>query len=183
MRLPVVLRLVNDGSTFPLAPCKFHPATGDRGFGAGQYHGGLGDGDAGIKGKGLAFFLLACVDGTWKMGVYACVELSHVIVDVWLQDGRVGGLDVCDKITQGDRVESFDWVIKCGIVDVVDRGRELIARDGRDDKVSVPCFSFGEVGCLCCFAGRNCGRSVDGVIRGGCCGDGECCAVALQVED
>ncbi len=64
-----------------------------------KYHGGLEDGDAGIKGKGLAFFLLAYVDGTWKMGVYACVELSHVIVDVWLQDGCVGGLDVCDKIT------------------------------------------------------------------------------------
>ncbi len=55
--------------------------------------------------------------------------------------------------------------------------------DGRDDKVSVPRFLFSKVGCLCCFAGRNCGRSVDGVIGWGCHGDGECCTVALQVED
>ncbi len=63
MRLPVVPCLVHDGLTFPLMPCKFHPAAGDRGFGASRYHCGLGDGDAGVVGEGLAFFLLACVDG------------------------------------------------------------------------------------------------------------------------
>ncbi len=50
-------------------------------------------------GKGLAFFLLACVNGKWKMGVNASVELGHVIIDVQLQDGCVGGPDVCDEIT------------------------------------------------------------------------------------
>ncbi len=50
-------------------------------------------------GKGLAFFLLACVDGKWKMGVDAHVELGHVIVNDRLRDGRVGGPDVCKKIT------------------------------------------------------------------------------------
>ncbi len=56
-------------------------------------------------------------------------------------------------------------------------------RDGRNDKLSVPCFLFGKVGCLCCFAGRNRGGSIDGVIGWGCRWDGECRAVALQVED
>ncbi len=50
-------------------------------------------------GKSLAFFLLACVDGKWMLGVDACVELGHVIIGVRLQDSCVGGPDVCDEIT------------------------------------------------------------------------------------
>ncbi len=99
VHLPAVPRLIDDGLTFPLAPCEFHPAAGDCGFGASRYHRGLGEGDAGIMGKGLAFFLLACVDHKWKMGVNARVELGHIIVDVRLQDGCIGGPDVCDEIT------------------------------------------------------------------------------------
>ncbi len=97
--LPVVPRLVNDGLTFPLVPWEFHPAASDHGFGAGRYHHGLKDGDASVVGKGLALFLLACVDSKWKMGVDARVELGHVIFDVRLQDGCVGGPDVCNEIT------------------------------------------------------------------------------------
>ncbi len=47
----------------------------------------------------LAFFLLACVDGKWEMGVDAHVKLGHVIVNVQLRDGSIGGPDVCNKIT------------------------------------------------------------------------------------
>ncbi len=65
----------------------------------------------------------------------------------------------------------------------MDCGCKLIARDGRDNKVSVPRFLFRDCGCLCCFAGRNRGESIDGVIGWGCHGDGECRAAALQVED
>ncbi len=83
----------------------------------------------------------------------------------------------------GDCVVSFGWVIECSIVDVVNRGRELITCDVCIVKVSVPYFLFGKVGCSCCFVGRNHGGSVDGVIGWGCRRDGKCHAVVLQVED
>ncbi len=62
VHLPVVPRLTDGWVMVPFAPHEFHAATVDRGFGAGRYHGGLGDGDACIERKGLAIFLFASVD-------------------------------------------------------------------------------------------------------------------------
>ncbi len=56
--LPVVPRLIDGWATAPFAPCKFNATTVDRGFGAGQYHDGLGDGYACVECEGLAIFLV-----------------------------------------------------------------------------------------------------------------------------
>jgi hypothetical protein len=39
---------------------------------------------------------------------------------------------VCDEHAEVDAIEAFDGIVKDGIVDVVDGGRELIAGDGKD---------------------------------------------------
>ncbi len=44
------------------------------------------------------------------------VKLGHVVVDIQLQNGCIGGLDVCNKISEGDCIESFCEVIEGGVV-------------------------------------------------------------------
>ncbi len=63
VHLPVVPRLIDGRAMAPYAPREFHATTVDPSFGSGQYHGGLGDGDACIEHEGLEIFLFASVDG------------------------------------------------------------------------------------------------------------------------
>jgi hypothetical protein len=42
-------------------------------------------------------------------------------------------------------VEAFGWIIENGVVDVVDGGSKLVSSDGKDEAVSSPCFSRGDV--------------------------------------
>ncbi len=53
-----------------------------------------------------------------------------------------------------NRVESFGGIIELRVVKVVDCRRKLIASDGTDDDVYVPCLAVGKVGGASCFAGR-----------------------------
>jgi hypothetical protein len=77
------------------------------------------------------------------------VKLGHVVVDIRLRNGCIGGSDVCTKILEGDHVESFCGVIKGSIVYVIDGRRKLVACDGGYGEVGFPCLSFGEVGGTC----------------------------------
>ncbi len=89
---------------------------------------------------------------------------------------------MCNKISKGDRVESFSGVIKGGVVYVVDGHRKLIVCDGGYDKVGVPCLAFGKVVGLCLFACGS-GGGVDGILGGGSHWDDKCSPVALKVDD
>jgi hypothetical protein len=90
---------------------------------------------------------------------------------------------VCNKIPEGDCIESFCGVIKGGVVYIVDGRRKLVMCDGGYNKVGVPCLSFSKVGGAFLFAGRSSGRVVDRIFGGGCCRDVKCSPVALKVED
>jgi hypothetical protein len=90
---------------------------------------------------------------------------------------------VGNEILEGGCIESFSGVIKCGIVDIIDGRCKLVVCDGGHNKVGVPCFLFGEVGCSCLFAYRSSGGGVDGILGGNGHGNGERGPVALKVED
>jgi len=52
---------------------------------------------------------------------------------------------VLDQRAEVDAIEAFRWIIKNGIVEVVNGGGELVASDGKDEAVSSPCFARGDV--------------------------------------
>ena len=81
---PVVPGLVDDGKTFPFAPCELHSAAVNGRFGARRKHGCFGDGNAGVEGKVLTFFLLVSVDCERKIGINARDGFGHVVVNVGL---------------------------------------------------------------------------------------------------
>ncbi len=105
------------------------------------------------------------------------MKCGHVVVNIRLQNGHVGGLDVCNKVPEGDCIESFFGVIKCGIVYVLDDCCKMVMCDGGCDKVDVPRLLFGKVGGMCLFAGGSGGRGVDGILGGSCHRDVECSPV------
>ena len=111
------------------------------------------------------------------------MEIDHVVVDVRLRDGGVGGTNMRDEFAEPYGIEALDGVVKSRVVYVIDGCSELVACDGGNDKIHVPSLSFGEVGCACCFAGRECGRLIDGIVGGHGIGDFECRTVALEVQD
>ncbi len=57
VRLTVGPGMIGDGTLLPFAPCQGHVPGGEGVFGPGGDHGGIGDGEAGIVCKDLAFFL------------------------------------------------------------------------------------------------------------------------------
>ncbi len=61
-------------------------------------------------------------------------------------DLSMGGEDVHDKGAEIDCVEIFGGVVKNGVVDIIDRRRELVACDGEDHLVCVPCLACGGIG-------------------------------------
>ncbi len=115
-------------------------------FGPGGDHGGVGDGDAGVIRKYLAFFLFPGVHGQWQDWVYAGVEFHEVIIQVGLADLGIRRQDVCDEHTQIDAVEALDRIVQYGIVDVVDNGGKLVAGDGEDQAIDRPCLAIGSIG-------------------------------------
>ncbi len=71
------------------------------------------------------------------------MKLGHVFIDIWLQNGCVGGSDVCNKVLEGDCVESFCGVIKGGVVYIINGCRKMVACDSGYNEVSVPRILFG----------------------------------------
>ncbi len=110
------------------------------------------------------------------------MKLGHVVVDIRLRNGCVGGLDVCNKIPEADCIESFCGVIKGGVVYVVDGRRKLVACDGDYDVIGVPRLLFGKVGGTCLFVGGSGSGGVDGILGGSCRRYVECGSVVLKVE-
>ncbi len=128
-------------------------------FGACGDHGLIGDGDFNISCKDLALFLFPCVDGKGEAQVVAGMEVSHVVIQIMLADLGIGGEDVYDKGVEIDGVETFGRVVKNGIVDVINHRRKLVACDGEDHLLCVPCLACGGI-CgtqflvfACCGAG------------------------------
>jgi hypothetical protein len=66
-----------------------------------------------------------------------------------------------DKGAEMDGVETFGGVLKNGVVDVIDCRRELVARDGEDHVVAVPCLAYGGVGGMQFLAFGNRGTGWD----------------------
>ncbi len=79
-------------------------------------------------------------------------EVSHVVIQIGLADLGVGGEDVHDKRTEINGVETFGGVVKNNIVDVIDRRHKLVARDGEDHLVCVPCLACSSIGGMQFFA-------------------------------
>jgi hypothetical protein len=54
--------------------------------------------DASIERKGLAIFLFTPIDSKQEGWFDAGDELSHVVINLGLQNSCIGGLDVSDEI-------------------------------------------------------------------------------------
>ncbi len=146
MCLPVGPGVIGNGTTLPFLPHRGHVPGGKGVFGPGGDHGGIGDGDAGIVCKYLAFFLFPGVHGQWQDWVDAGVEFREVIIQVRLADLGIPCQDVCDKHTQIDAIEALNWIVQYGIVDVVDSSGKLVAGDGENQAIGCPCLASGSIG-------------------------------------
>ncbi len=88
-----------------------------------------------------------------------------------------------DKVLEGNHVETLGGIIKHGIIYVVNCCRELVASDGADDDVGIPCLAVGKVGGSSCFL-QGCGsRWIEQIFRWHGGRNGECSAVALEVKN
>jgi hypothetical protein len=74
------------------------------------------------------------------------MEVGHVVIQIRLADLDVGGENVHDKGVEIDCIETFGRVVKNSVVDVVYCCRKLVARDGEDHLVGVPCLACGSIG-------------------------------------
>ncbi len=151
--LPVVPRVVKDGVTLSLLSVKVHVSTGEGGLCPGGDHRCLGDGHLSVLCKRLTFFLFVGVNRKWEHSVVLCHRILHVVINIWLQDCCIRPADVSRQIAEGNCVQSFSWVVKCGIVNVVDGHGKLAVCDDAQDEVKLPCFLFCKVGCVGGFAG------------------------------
>ncbi len=104
------------------------------------------DGDSNIGCEDLTFLLFPCVDSQGEAQVDARMEVGHVVIQIRLADLGVSGEDVHDKGAEIDGVETFGGVIKNRAVDVLDRRCILVASDGEDHLVGVPCLTCGSIG-------------------------------------
>ncbi len=146
-------------------------------------HGLVGDGDSGISCKDLAFLLFPSVDGKGEARVDARMEVSHVVIQIRFADLGVGGEDVHDEGAEIDGIETFGGVIKNSVVYVVDCHRKLVACDGEDHLVSVPCLTCSSVGDVQFLAVGGCGAGWDyWVGRRFNLWDVECLPFACQVD-
>jgi hypothetical protein len=110
-------------------------------------HGLVEDGDSCIGCKDLTFLLFPSVlVGKGETQVDAGMEAGHVVIQIRLANFSIGDEDMHDKGAEMDGVETFGGVLKNSVVDVVNRRRELVARDGEDHVVAVPCLTCGGVG-------------------------------------
>ena len=99
-------------------------------FGASGDHHFIEDQDSGIVGEDLTLLLFAHIHDHGEAGVNASVEFGHVVVQVRLADLGLRGKDMLDECGEVNAIESFCWIVKDGVVDVVDGGGKLVASDG-----------------------------------------------------
>ncbi len=78
-----------------------------------------------------------------------------------MADPGLGVQDVHDKGAEIDNIETFIGVVKNSVVDVVDYHCKLIACDGEDHLVGVPCLASGSVGGTKILAVGGCGTCWD----------------------
>ncbi len=76
----------------------------------------------------------------------AGMEIGHVVIQIRLADLSVGVEDVHDEGAEINGIETFSGVVKSGVVDIVNCCHKLVARDGEDHLVCVPCLVCGGVG-------------------------------------
>jgi hypothetical protein len=148
VRLPNGPGVIGNGTTLPFVPCQGHVPGGKGVFGSGGDHGGIGDGDAGVVHKYLAFFLLPGVHCHWQDWVDAGVEFCEVIIQVRLADLGIRHQDVRDKHMQINAVEALNWIVRYSIVEVVDGGSKLGAVDGEDKAIDPLCLASSSIGGL-----------------------------------
>jgi hypothetical protein len=119
----------------------------------------IGDGDSGISCKDLVLLLFPCVDSKGEAQADARMEVSHVVIQIRLADLGIGGEDVHEEGAGIDGIETFDGVVKNGVVDVINCRRELVSHNGEDHLLCVPCLACSSVGDKqflvfgCCGAG------------------------------
>jgi hypothetical protein len=81
-----------------------------------------------------------------------------MVIKIGLADLVICSADVGDKLPQGDHVEAFSWVIKGGIVNVVDGGCKFVLCDGVNNHVGRPSLASRDLvgtlflmfGCIFC---------------------------------
>ncbi len=115
-------------------------------FGAGGDHQLVGDRDACVGSEDLVLLLFSSVDGQGEAGVNAGVEFGHVVVQVELADMGIRGENMLDKSAEVDAVKSFCWIVKDGVIYIIDGGGELVASDGQYKPVGCPSFARRDVG-------------------------------------
>jgi hypothetical protein len=71
----------------------------------------VGDGNSGIGGKDLTFFLFPCVDSKGEARVDVGMQVGHVVIQIRLADLGVGVEDVHDEGAEIDHIETFGGVI------------------------------------------------------------------------
>jgi hypothetical protein len=138
--LPVVPPVVKDEATLSLLPGEVHVSAGEGGLCPGGDHCCFRDGHLSVLYERLTFFLFMGVNRKWEHGVNLCHRILHVVVNDWLQDCCLEPVDVGHQIAEGNGVQSFGWVVKCRVVNVVDGHGKLVTCDGAHDEVSLPCF-------------------------------------------
>ncbi len=74
------------------------------------------------------------------------MKVSHVVIQIKFADLGIGDECVHDEGAEIDGVETFRGVIKNCVVDVIDCHHKLVACDGEDHLVGVPCLVSGNVG-------------------------------------
>ncbi len=109
-------------------------------------HGFVGGRDSRIGSKDLTFLMFPCAKGKGKARVDSGMEVGHVVVKIRLVDLGIGVEDVHDKGMEINCVKTFGGVVKNSIVDMADCCRKLIACDGEDHLVGVPCLASSGVG-------------------------------------
>jgi hypothetical protein len=107
--------VVNRQVMSPLAPGQCHVAARLGVLGISGDFVFVGDGDSGISGEDLTFFLFPCVNGKGEAQVDAGMEVGHVIIQIRLEDLGIGVEDVHDKGMEIDGIETFGGAIKNGI--------------------------------------------------------------------
>ncbi len=88
-----------------------------------------------------------------------------------------------DKVPEGNRVETLGRIVQCGIIYAVDCCRKLIACDGVDNDVGIPCLVVSKVGGLSCFLYGCSSRWIERIFRWRSGRNGECSVVALEVKN
>jgi hypothetical protein len=74
------------------------------------------------------------------------MEISHVVIQIRLADLGIGGEDVHDEVVEINGVETFGGVVKNGVEDAINCRHKLVARDGKDHLVCVPCLACSGIG-------------------------------------